>query len=397
MQVKPLIALAVVLIAWALVSAKAARFSVTVPVALMLAGLALSGTAEPRAVRHDSVVRHVLEATLALILFTDAIELRPRGLRIAGRLPLRLLLIGFPLTVVAGFLVGRALFPAASGWILALAAAALAASDSSLASALLAGERVTPQLRAAVNIESGLNDGLAAPLVLFFLSAAVSTEYSGTLVGQALSDLAIAVIAGLAVGFLTGWLLRLARVNGWSTPRSARLAYLLVAGLAFAVAYALHGNVLVAAFVAGLGVRAADADLPEQNVELSHDVVLLLSALVWFAFGSILPEALRGLTWPVVAYAVLSLTVVRMLPVAASLTGVRLPPRDKLLLGWLGPAGLPSVILGLLALEQLSGAAENLVAALIAATVVLSVLAHGLAAEPIARRLSRRRGAQVTS
>jgi NhaP-type Na+/H+ or K+/H+ antiporter len=383
--VKPLIALAVVLIGWALVSARAARFSITVPVALMLAGALISGTDDPHAVVDIAAVRHLLEATLGLILFTDALDLRPRGLQAAGHLGVRLLLVAFPLTVVAGVLTGMALFPDSSLWILALVASALAASDSSLAHALLHGDRVPAEVRAAVNVESGLNDGLAAPLVLFFLSASLSGQGFSVL-RHALTELVIALAVGGAVGNLTARLLRGARTRGWGTARSQRLAYPAIGALAFGAAYALHGNVLVAAFAAGLCVRAADPDLPEDREELSHDVVVLLSSAVWFAFGAVVPGALSGLSWAVLAYAVLSLTLIRMGPVVVSLVGVRRPWRDKLLLAWLGPAGLPSVILGLLALEQLSGMAAELVAVLVTATVLLSVFLHGLTAEPIARR-----------
>jgi NhaP-type Na+/H+ or K+/H+ antiporter len=386
----PVIALAAVLIAWALVSARAARFSVTVPVALMLAGLLIAGTDGVGAAVDTTSVRHALEAALALILFTDAVELRPRGLRIAGHLPARLLLIAFPLTVLAGYLTGILLYPDASGWVVGLIAAAVAASDASLAASLLTGDRVPSPVRAAVNIESGFNDGLAAPLVLFFLSGAVTVDLQfPSLLATALHQGLVALAVGSTVGFGAGWLLRAARTLGWSGARSERIAYVAVAALAFGGAYALHGNVLIAAFAAGLGVRAADRDLPRRQLQLSHDVVLLMSAAVWFAFGTILPGALGRLTWTAVAYAALSLTLVRMIPVALSLTGVRRPRRDKLLLAWLGPTGLPTVILGLLALEQLTGSAADLVAVLIATTVVASVLAHGLTAGPIARWLSR--------
>lgn len=390
---KPLIALAVVLIGWGLVSARAARFSITVPVALMLAGALISGAEEPAAIVEIAAVRHLLEATLALILFTDALDLRPQGLKTAGHLPVRLLVVAFPLTVVAGLLLGRVLFPDGGLWILALAAAALAATDSSLAEGLLHGERVPAHVRAAVNVESGLNDGLAAPLVLFLLSASLAGNYDhdlGSVVRRTLTELVIALAAGAAVGYGTARLLRGARTRGWASARSQRLAYPAVAALAFGAAYALHGNVLVAAFAAGLCVRAADPELPEDREQLSRDVVVLLSGAVWFAFGAIVPGALAGFSWAVAAYAVLSLTVVRMGPVALSLVGVRLPWRDKLLLGWLGPAGLPSVILGLLALEQLSGSAADIVAVLVTATVLLSVVTHGLTAEPIARRFDPR-------
>ncbi|NUT37026.1 MAG: sodium:proton antiporter [Hamadaea sp.] len=392
-SVYTMIALAGLLILWALVSARAARFSIGVPILLMLAGAVIAGGSRDTAVtgEHATTVRHLLEATLAVILFTDATEVPLHRLRKSGHLPARLLLIAFPLTVAAGFLAGRLLFPAADAWILALVAAALATSDSSLAGALVQDTRIPDRLRTAINVESGLNDGFAAPLVVFFVAGALAggtVHPTGSVLGNTLTELAVAVPAGAIVGYTAGKLLSITRARGWSTPRSERLAYLSVAALAFATAYVLHGNGLVAAFIAGLSLRAADPQLPEDQTQLCHDVVLLLSAGVWYAFGSTLPDALSGLSWAVVAYALLSLTLVRILPVLLSLVGSDLTGPERLLLGWTGPSGLPSVILGLIALEQLTGDAATLVAALLAATVVLSVLLHGLSAKPVADWLS---------
>lgn len=167
--------------------------------------------------------------------------------------------------------------------------------------------------------------------------------------------------------------------------------------LVFEAAHALHGNGIVAAFVAGLAVRAVDRDLPEQHLQTSHDVVALLSAGVWFAFGSLVPHSLADLAnWRVLLYAVLSLTVVRMLPVALSLVGLRRRPREVWLLSWLGPRGLPSVIFALIGVQQLTGVPAQLTVSLIMATVLLSVLAHGLTAIPIAERWTGSGQASVT-
>ncbi|MDI1466227.1 cation:proton antiporter [Catellatospora sp. KI3] len=386
-----LIGLSLVLIAWAAVSGRAARYSITVPIALMLAGHLLAGGSAPLITIETSstTLQHPLQATLALILFADGTGIALRQLRRARHLPLRLLLIAFPLTVLLGYLAGVLLFPAAGGWVIALVAAAVAATDASLAEAAVHDERIPHDVRLAVKVESGCNDGLAAPLVLFFLAGAVASGHgAGTapLLGHALRELAIALVVGVAVGAGAGWLLRGARRRGWSSVPGERLAYLAVGVLAFEAAHALHGNGIVAGFLAGLSVRALDADLPPAHLQTVHDVVLLLSAGVWFVFGSLVWRSLAALDWRVLVYALLSLTVVRMLPVALSLAGLGRHRREVLLLGWLGPCGLPSVIFALIAVEQLSGDAAALTAVLITATVLLSVLAHGLSAAPLAQR-----------
>jgi sodium/hydrogen antiporter len=386
------IALAVVLIGWALVSARAEAYSVTIPIALMVAGMLVSGGADP-VVPVDltsSAMRHLLEATLALVLFTAAAKISVRALLSARHLPLRLLLIAFPLTVVAGYLAGIVLFPGASGWVIALIASALAATDASLAAALVHHERMPHDLRTAIEVESGFNDGLAAPLVLFFLAAAVATEYDHS-AGSVLSDTVRALAVAVAVGGVLGWgcavLLKRARERGWSADDAERVAYLAIPALAFGVTHAAHGNGLVAAFVAGLAVSAADAHVPHARLTLAEDAATLLSSAVWFVFGSIIQDAFAGgLNWRVLLYAVLSLTLIRVVPVLLSLLGVRQPWREKALLGWLGPCGLPSVIFALIALERLTGESADLVSTLIVTTVLLSVLAHGLTAVPLADR-----------
>ncbi|WP_203694001.1 cation:proton antiporter domain-containing protein [Catellatospora coxensis] len=389
-RVYGLIALAVVLIAWAAVSARAARYSVTLPIALLLAGLLVAGGDDPM-VEVDvssAAVQHVLQLTLALILFTDATEISLRRLWSAGHLPLRLLLVAFPLTVLAGLVAGLALFPQANVWVIAMVAAALTATDASLATMLVRDERIPHDLRTAVTVESGLNDGLAAPLVVFFAAAAAAagTERGpGSVLGHTVVELLIALVAGVAAGGGAGLLLRWARRRGWSAAKAERLAYLAVGVLVFETTHVLHGNGIVAAFVAGLAVRAVDRDLPERHLQTSHDVVALLAAGVWFAFGSLIPHTLADLVnWRVLLYAVLSLTAVRMLPVALSLVGLRRYPREVWLLSWLGPRGLPSVIFALIGVQQLTGASAQLAISLIMATVLLSVLAHGLSAIPIA-------------
>jgi NhaP-type Na+/H+ or K+/H+ antiporter len=330
----------------------------------------------------------LLEITLAVMLFTDATQVSVRSFLRTERMSRRLLGVGFPLTVAAGYLAGVLLFPDTDPWVIALIAAALAATDAGLAAAVIEDRRVPRDLRTAINIESGLNDGLATPLVLFFLAAAVATEAgdrTSPVILDALAAIAIAVAVGAALGVVLGWLLRRSRIRRWSTGAAQRAAYLALAILAFEVTHLAHGNGFVAAFVAGMAVRAVDTHLPEDVLNLAHDTGALLSAGVWFAFGTLIPHVLsNNLTWHVALYTALSLTAVRMLPVALSLVGLHRTRRDILFVGWLGPRGLATVIFALIALEELTGPPATLVATVATTTVLISVVAHGLSAGPIA-------------
>jgi NhaP-type Na+/H+ or K+/H+ antiporter len=392
-----LIALSTVLVGWALVSRRLERFSVTVPIALVLAGAVLGGGAAPLVPIDLSAetLRELVELTLAVLLFADATEISALWLRRSGGPDARLLAIGLPLTVAAGFAAGLVVFPGRDPWLIALLAATVAATDAALAAGVIADERVPGQLRRIINVESGLNDGLATPLVLLFLAAAAAEgggEPVGTPLLDTLADLGIALLVGVGLGWAGARLLAAARMAEWSRPVGERVGVLGLAVLAYAVSVELGGNGFVAAFVAGVAAGSSGRDLPEPSLELTRDVGLLLNSVVWFIFGSLVPETLAGgITPGVVAYAVLALTAVRMVPVAAALLGTGLSPRDVLFLGWIGPRGLATIIFGLIAIEDLRADEADLVTQVVVVTVMLSVLAHGLTAGPIAARWPRRR------
>src|SRR4051812_27988697 len=275
-----------------------------------------------------------------------------------------------------GSLVRPALRP--SVWVVALLAAALA-----------------HQLRRIIDVESGLNDGLATPLVLFFLAGALAS--GGPAGGEAplvhaLAELAVGVVVGVVLGAAGGRLLVSARRTRWSSPAGERLAVVVLPVLTYLTAVALGGNGFIAAFVAGIAAGTLGRDeVAEEQLQLTNDVGTLVSAAVWFIFGTLIPAVVaRGISWNVLLYAVLSLTIVRMLPVALALVRSGLGAREVLFLGWIGPRGLASILFGLIAIEDLHThgltAAADSVAEVIVVTVGLSVLLHGLTAGVIAAR-----------
>src|SRR5215207_6966375 len=238
-------ALLAVVLAWGVVSGRLARYSITLPIVLVTMGAVLSAT-EVVVVELDSeAVRTLVELALSILLFADATEISARWLRSSGRLPLRMLALGFPLTVAAGFAAGYWLLSGWSVWVVALLAAALAATDAALASPVIMDERIPLQLRRVIDVESGLNDGLATPLVLFFLAGAMAS-------------------GGPAVGVVLGAggarLLVSARRTRWSSVAGERLAVLVVPMLTYFTAAALGGNGFIAAFVAGIAAGSVGRD-----------------------------------------------------------------------------------------------------------------------------------------
>ena len=295
--------------------------------------------------------------------------------------------------VIGPVVAGALLFPWANVWVFGLLALIVVPTDLAPAVAMVRDVRVPARLREVLNVEAGLNDALAAPLFLFCLAgaeAAGDRSVSHALV-HAVSSMAVALGVGAAVGVFGGRALAAAHRAGWAGSSALRLGVLALPGLAYAAANPLGGNGFVAAFVAGAFFASTARDLPEGTLNLVEDVGLLLSLAVWFTFGQVVNQVLRaGIPVEIIVYALLALTLVRVLPVLASLRGVAVGSQDKLFLAWAGPRGLASIVFGLLAYIALSGDEAALVAEVMAVTVVFSILLHGFSAGPIVAAYGRR-------
>jgi NhaP-type Na+/H+ or K+/H+ antiporter len=304
----------------------------------------------------------------------------------------RLLGVGLPLTIGLGTLLALALFHGMSIWIALLVGAALAPTDAALGAGMMVNPAVPARIRRLLNVESGLNDGIATPFVLVAVAGAQTAEHAhATGPGEAAAELAVGLLIGAAVGTAGGWLVRLARRRGWAAEGFAGSAVLGLAICAYASALALHGNGFIAAFTGGLAYGAAGGRGGARLVPFVEETGALVSLLVWLSFGDIaVVAALEGLTWQIVLYAVLSLTVIRMAPTAVALAGARLGRAAVVLVGWFGPRGLASVVFALLALEEIGQPAASQAVDVITVTVLLSVVAHGLTADPLARRFGPR-------
>ena len=328
-----------------------------------------------------------------------------RDLEGDASLPSRLLFIGLPLTVVLGTALAYLMEPG-FGWAAAAlvatilaptdAALGLAPTDAALGLAVVTNTAVPVRIRRALNIESGLNDGLATPFVTLFLAMVVSEESSANegWVAASLTQIGLAVVAALVVGSGGGWLVSRARALGWTSAMSEQLAVLALAILAYAGSVAMGGNGFVAAFLGGLLFGQATKGSLDGPVEFSETIALFMSFFVWTLFGALFvgPVLTGKRSWTAIGYAVLSLTVVRMLPVALSLLGLGLRGRTWLFMGWFGPRGLASVVFTLVALEDLkSGSVRGSPLVQVATwTVLLSVAAHGVTAGLLAPRYGAR-------
>lgn len=334
----------------------------------------------------DSTVRALAETTLALVLFTDAARIDLGDLRRAAGVPARLLGIGLVLTILAGAIVAAAIFDAMSVEEALILAIVLAPTDAALGQAVVTDERVPRPVRQGLNVESGLNDGLCVPLLFAAIAAAdVQSDIAG---GRSagrllLEEVGLGALGGVAAGLLIAAIV----THGLVAAPWRQVIPAAGAALAYGLAVALGGSGFIAAFVAGATFRAALRRDPEHLDRFSEEVGDVLSGVTFMLFGAVLlGPALGELSWQIVAYAVLSLTVVRMVPVAAALWGSGARPPTVAFLGWFGPRGLASIVFAVIVVEESRLAHEQLITHAVYVTVGLSVLAHGLTAAPLARR-----------
>lgn len=382
---------AVMVLAYSVTARRLGRFNVSAPLAFVVAGSVMGLAGGARSAEEVLWIKVVADMTLALILFHDAAQVRPRDLRAVGPVVSRMLLVAWPLTLLAGFLAARLLYPDQPAMLALLVAAALAPTDAGLSAATLVNPAVPVRVRAMLNVESGLNDGLATPVVLFAIAALAGAESlgPGASAADALVEIALGTVMGAGVGAAGGLLLGWSRARSLSTASGRALAVAALPVLSFGAAELAHSNGFVAAFVSGGAFAVAARWLREEETVfgLTEAGAELLGFGVWLVFGIVVVPQLRGeLGWVDLAYALLSLTVLRMVPVALSLLGTGLRPPTVLFLGWFGPRGLASVIFALLAIESLE-VDDDLRHALLAVslTVLISVVAHGFSADPLAR------------
>ena len=392
--------LTVIIVLYAALANKLGRWSITMPMVFVVIGfllgprgaglLALSPEAES--------LQMFTEITLALLLFADASTLTFGQVVDDANLSGRLLGIGLPLTIAVGAGAALLLLPSEGLAFACLLGAMLAPTDAALGLPIFNNPRVPVRIRRALNIESGLNDGIATPFVLFFLAFAVATDEEAVAAGGwlrlALSEIALAVLAGAAIGLIGGWLLRQASRRGWSTTGSEPIAILGLALAAYYGSVVVGGNGFIAAFVGGIAFRAATHDQLMEPTEFTETVGTFFSLIVWSIFGAVLVTLLfsYAFDWRPLIYALLSLTVVRMGPVALAMIGAGLRRDTVSLMGWFGPRGLASVVFTLLVLVDFQSAGRSADTLILAATwtILLSVMLHGLTAVPLSSWYARR-------
>ena len=338
----------------------------------------------------SGMVRTLAEATLALVLFCDASRIDLGQLRRAVDVPVRMLGIGLPLTIGLGAVAAAALLGALSVEEAVILAIVLAPTDAALGQAVVTHPRIPARIRQGLNVESGLNDGICVPLLFAAVAVAdVESEISGgrSAATLLLEEIGFGIVGGVAGGLLVAGIVIHAGRRELIDAPWRQVVPAAGAALAYGIAVALHGSGFIAAFAAGMTFRLALRRDPGDVNELSEEVGNVLNGVTFVLFGALLlGPALGELSWDLVLYAVLSLTLVRMLPVAIAMLGSGARGPTVAFLGWFGPRGLASIVFAVIVIEESSLPHEHLIVLAIYLTVGLSVLAHGITAAPLAAR-----------
>ncbi|MCE5214284.1 MAG: sodium:proton antiporter [Methanobacterium sp.] len=367
-------------------------FQMIFVIAGMLMGGFITGYVDVTEPPFSTVIFLIAEIALVLVLFTDASRLGLKALD--NNLSSRLLLIGLPITIVFGVIVATLLFPGIPWWVAGMIGAALAPTDAALGQIVVQNKKIPEKIRKTIEIESGLNDGGSVPFLLLFMAIGLTEEAfkpMGFFMEVAFQQIGFGILAGLLVGIGGGWLVLKARDKNWITPNFQRIGFLAMAILTFLIADELGGSGFIAAFIGGLALGYLVKDAGKVLIDFSETEGQFLNLAVFFLLGIVVLPLLLNLTWQIILYALLSLTVIRLIPVALSLIGTKLNWDSILFIGWFGPRGLASIVLALLALEELKiFPGDNIFITVVFVTVLFSVFAHGFSATPLSNFYAKR-------
>ena len=331
-------------------------------------------------------IRTLAELTLALVLFTDAAGADMGVLKKTEALPTRLLLIGLPLTILLGFGVAALLFKDLPLFEVALLATMLAPTDAALGKAVVTNETVPNPVRQGLNVESGLNDGICVPILFLFLALATGKVDEGgpwqLAMKLVIEEIGIGLAVGLLLTVLAVSLLKLAKRRNWLTEIWIQIPIVALAVACFATAQFIGGSGFIAAFSGGLLFGAMAKEYREDFLRAAEGTGDVMALVTWVIFGAaVVSKAMGNFSWVVVLYSILSLTLIRMLPVFFSLTGLRVNTEGKLFIGWFGPRGLASVVFAVIVMNA-NLPNDGVLAMTVVCTLILSIILHGISANP---------------
>ncbi len=342
-----------------------------------------------------SGLRVLADLTLALILFIDAANADFTILKRQFRIPLRMLIFGLPGSIFLGTLFAALLFDVLTIYEAAILGTMLAATDAALGKAVITNKNVPSKIREGLNIESGLNDGICVPILLVFIALAHGDAVDGggmLALELVFHEIGIGLAVGLGFTAIAAWLFRWCWRKGWLSDVWMQITVVGLSITCFASAQSLHGSGYIAAFSGGLLFGYCAKEMTHKLVHAAEGIGETLALITWLLFGAaVIGQSIEFFTWTMFIYSLLSLTIIRMLPIYLSLSGMGESTSSKMFLGWFGPRGLASIVFAIIVVnESLPGA--KFMALVVILTVFSSLIAHGVSANPLARRLAEKEG-----
>jgi NhaP-type Na+/H+ or K+/H+ antiporter len=395
--------LALFVFSYSIVAGRVERAATSGPIVFVVVGLLMGplglGWFDGDVSRTE--LRVFADLTLALILFIDAANADLAILKRQFRIPSRMLLFGLPGVIFLGTLTAAYLFDVLSIYEAAILGTMLAATDAALGKAVVTNKAVPKQIREGLNIESGLNDGLCVPILFVFIALALGSGAEGGSTTLALKlviqELGIGLAVGLGLTAIGTLALRWCHAQGWVTEIWKQVTVVALAIACFTVAQSLHGSGYIAAFTGGLLFGFAAKDATHRLVLAAEGTGETLALITWMLFGAVvIGQSVQYFTWQMLVYALLSLTVIRMLPVFLSLAGTGESTASKLFLGWFGPRGLASIVFAIIVLNE-GVPGGKFIAMVVVLTVFFSLVAHGVSANPLAKLMGQKAGKNVDS
>jgi sodium/hydrogen antiporter len=349
----------------------------SISVLAVVAGIVLAAFDVVSVDATSNLVKHIVELALIVTLFSDGLFVERELLARHWGPPARALVLAMPLTLALLAAFALVAFPSLTVAECFLLAAVLSPTDPVVTSTVVTATRVPAIVRHTLNLESGLNDGLALPLVLFFLTLAEPGGNAASAALELLGKVAVGAVIGVALAFVGGR--ALTRLPGGGLARNYEGVYALGLGLAaYGLAEVTYGNGFIAAFVAGVALGVAEHDIPKAFSQFNENVSAVLQIGVFLIFGALIFATGWDHGVPaLVAFIVFALLVARPVAVLAALAGTRLSAPVRIFIAWFGPKGVASMLFALLVLRSVAPDAE-LVFEIASFTILTSILAHGL-------------------
>lgn len=344
----------------------------------------------------DESIVELVELALILTLFSDGMFVERELLRRHWSPVARSLIVAMPITLALIALAAKALFPELSWAEAFLLGAVLSPTDPVVTSAVVTSRLVPASVRHTLNLESGLNDGLALPFVLFFLVLATPGGDAGTEAAKLAGEAVVGGLIGAGLGALGGRLHH-HLPGGGITARYEGIYAIGFALFAFGLAEVTIGNGLIAAFVCGIAMAASERDVPDGFVEFAENASAILQVITFFVFGAlIVATGFDHDVPPLVLFVLFALTIARPLAVLISFVRTGIPPAQKRFMAWFGPKGVASMLFALFVLKSQVGEGE-LIFDVAAITIIASIVAHGLTDTVGAKWMARRVGLDSSS